>query len=194
MSQVRIERVPISSTQTPSVQHISSTQWLRLFSIHDPSVQHQKPLSWTRPSVQHPLGSTHPSVPHPPRSTHKNRHYVELNGLRCWTEGFLVFNWGVRWTEGFLVLYWGIFGPEREWPFCVELLSWTEGVWNREAHGSNSYQVRYWLIISYNGYLLITGFMIKQTIKINFDSTPYFLVNIDLFLKTSQTSQTVKHE
>ena len=65
-------RVLLSSTQTPSVQHNSSTQAPHLFSTQNSSVQHQKPLSLTpktplfhakNPSVQHlkPLSSTHPS-------------------------------------------------------------------------------------------------------------------------------------
>ena len=44
-------------------------------------------------------------------------------------------NWGRRvelrgfWfeTEGFLVWNSGILGAEKEWPFCVELMCWTEG-------------------------------------------------------------------
>ena len=45
-------RIPFSSTQTPSVQHISSTQWPHLFSIQNPSVQHQKALSSTSKTAQ----------------------------------------------------------------------------------------------------------------------------------------------
>ena len=37
--------VPLSSTQTPSNQHISSTQGPHLLSARNPSVQDQKPLS-----------------------------------------------------------------------------------------------------------------------------------------------------
>ena len=32
------------------------------------------------------------------------------------------------WTEGFLVLNWRILEAEKAWPFCVELMCWTEGV------------------------------------------------------------------
>ena len=39
--------VPLSSTQTPSVQHIGSTQVPHPFSTQNPSVQHQKSLSST---------------------------------------------------------------------------------------------------------------------------------------------------
>ena len=51
------------------------------FNSINPSVQHQKPLRSTHPSVPHSLSSTHPSVQHQKTSV-------------CWTEGFLVLNWG----------------------------------------------------------------------------------------------------
>ena len=61
-----------------------------------------------------------PSVPPPP----------QFQDVLNW--GVLVWNWGVYWTEGFLVWNWGILGAEKEWFFCVELMCWTEGVWNWE--------------------------------------------------------------
>ena len=39
---------------------------------------------------------------------------VKLRGFRCWTEGFLAWNWGV--------FNWGILGTENEWLFCVRLM------------------------------------------------------------------------
>ena len=53
-------RVPLSSTQTPSVQHISSTFGPHLFSPKNPSVPHQKPLS----STPTQFNTKNPSVPH----------------------------------------------------------------------------------------------------------------------------------
>ena len=44
---------PLSSTQTPSVQHISSTSGPHLFSPKNPWVPHQKPLSSKPLSVEH---------------------------------------------------------------------------------------------------------------------------------------------
>ena len=40
-----LERVPLSSTHTPSVQHIGSTLEPHAFNNQNPSVQHQKPSS-----------------------------------------------------------------------------------------------------------------------------------------------------
>ena len=75
------KRVPLSSTQTPSVQHISSTFGPLLFSPKNPSVPKTPQFNTTpqfhtkKPSVQHqnPLSSTpkipqfntSPSVQHP---------------------------------------------------------------------------------------------------------------------------------
>ena len=55
------KRVPLSSTQTPSVQHISSTFGPHLFSPKNPSVPHQKPVSSTQPPQFH---TENPSVQH----------------------------------------------------------------------------------------------------------------------------------
>ena len=57
---LKLLNFPLSSTQTPSVQHIDSTQGPHVFNTQNPSVQHQNL------SVQHqkPLSSTHFSVPH----------------------------------------------------------------------------------------------------------------------------------
>ena len=99
---LKILRVPVSSTQTSSVQHIGSTQGPHLFSTQNPSFQHQKPLS----STPKPLNSTSPSVPHqkPLSSTPKPPQF----------RGVLVWNWG-------------FFGVEcRGWNWCVELRE----VWN----------------------------------------------------------------
>ena len=52
--------VPLSSTQTSSVQHISFTRQPHLFSPQNPSVPHKKPLNFTHSSVPHhkPLSLT----------------------------------------------------------------------------------------------------------------------------------------
>ena len=52
---IDFSRVPLSSTQTPSIQHIGSTQGPHLFSTRNTSVPHQTPLS----STPKPLSSTH---------------------------------------------------------------------------------------------------------------------------------------
>ena len=126
-------RVPLSSTQTPSVPHIGSTKGPHLLSTQNPSVPppqfhtknssvqgtssvlHQKPLSSTPKPPQFHTKS--PSVPH------------RLYKIFC-QRGVL--NWGVfdvelrmcR-TEGFLVWDWEILGLKRSGPFvwnrCVEL-------------------------------------------------------------------------
>ena len=150
-------RVPLSSTQTPSVQHISSTPKTPQFNTI-PSVPLQKPLSSTPktlsstplsstpktpqfntiPSVplQKPLSSTHPlsSTPknpqfHPPQFHTKNPsvpHQKTLSStpLSCTPKTpqfhtkkalyrlYISELRGVCWTEGFLVLNWGVFGVE----------------------------------------------------------------------------------
>ena len=128
----------------------------KFFSVEEySSVQHQKPHSSTQPSkfhtknpsVQHtPLSSTpkspqfhtkNPSVPHQRWVTVKLA-YKELFWCGteevCWTEGFFELNWGgmlnwgvLVWNWGVLVWNWGILGAEKEWPFCLELMCWTEG-------------------------------------------------------------------
>ena len=55
----------------------------------------------------------------------ENEGCVDLRGFRCGTEGGVELRGG--WTEGFLVFNWGISGAEKERPFCVELMCWTEG-------------------------------------------------------------------
>ena len=66
------------------------------------------------------LSSTHPSVQHTPQ-LNKSLSFK----LRS------VLNWAVCWTEGCGelrdLLNWRFFGIEKEWPFCVELMCWTEG-------------------------------------------------------------------
>ena len=125
--------VPLSSTQTPSVQYqkpfssthplsstpktphfktpLSSTTKTPQFNTKTPSVAHPKPLSSTpkTSSVQHNLSSTHSSVQHQRSVTKKPQ-----KGHKAWcgSEGFLVWKWG-----GCLELR--VFGVEpRE---CVEL-------------------------------------------------------------------------
>ena len=213
-----LEWVPLSSTQTPSVQHISSTFGPHLFSPKNPSVPHQKPLSSTqtpqfhtkKPSVPPPLSST-PKNPqfHTKKALYKRalqfffsqtenavwngRKFDKFNCWRAWLRtrrcsrknSTTMREWnsaGIKWiriwtkmcwfkqlnlsnflpfhtafserkktvklaygtegvelrgfwcgTEGF-VLNWGVFGgelrdfgAEKEWPFCVELMCWTEG-------------------------------------------------------------------
>ena len=73
------DRVLLSCTQTPSVQHIGSTQGPRLFSTQNLSVQHLKPVS---------------STPKPPQF---NTVFV-WGGFWCWTEGF----WGLKRTGPFV--------------------------------------------------------------------------------------------
>ena len=119
----------------PSVQH------------RDPSIPHKKLLSSTPKTPQFNI-----KIPqfHTPLSStqflsegflvwNQRIFCVEVKGLElrgswCWTEGFLVWIWGVCGTEGFLVWNWGVFGvelkdlrAEKEWSFCVELMCWTEG-------------------------------------------------------------------
>ena len=85
-----------------------------------------------------------PSVPH--RKPFSSINPLVGNWVVCWTEGFWVWNWEfcgtegfsvwnwdvcgtevfLVWTEGFLVCNWVIFGAEKEWTFCVELMCWTE--------------------------------------------------------------------
>ena len=76
------------------------------------------------------------TVPH--QKSLRTEGCVELRGFRCGTEGCaelraygvelrVVWNWGMCGTEGFLVWNRGLLGPENEWPFCVELMCWTEG-------------------------------------------------------------------
>ena len=125
------DRVPLSSTQTPSVQQLGSTQrphQKRLnstpktpqFNKQTPSVQQQKLIS------SNPFSSTPKTL----------QFYTVFVWGVCWSEGFLMWNWGACWTEGSLVWNWGISGAEKEWPFCVELMCWTEG--GVELRGSNS--------------------------------------------------------
>ena len=97
----------LSSTHTPSVQHIGSTQGPHLFSTRNPSVPHQNPLSstpktpqnwrvcWTEECVE--LRAFCVKL----RGVWNWRVFgVELWNFWCWTERFLVWNWGVCWTEG----------------------------------------------------------------------------------------------
>ena len=131
--------VPLSSTQTPSFQHISFTQGPHFISPKYPSVPHQnpsvphknpsvphlKPLSsippqfHTRnPSVQAPLSSIPktpqfnkpPSVPQKNPSVPTPPQFLWNWGV-CGTEGCVELR-GVCWTEGLLVWNWGA---------CVEL-------------------------------------------------------------------------
>ena len=83
--------------------HSFSAPNISQFNTENPSVQHQKPFSSTPKAHQFntPLTST-------------SKKFVELRGFRYWTKGYLVLNWGML-------------GAEKEWPFCVELMCWTEG-------------------------------------------------------------------
>ena len=100
-----------------------NTEGPLLFSPQNPSVPHQKPLS-----------STHSPQFHTKKALYKQAlqwlfYGVELRGFWCWSEGFLVWNWGgwnwgifaveLRgfwcWTERFLVWNWGTFGAEKVW-------------------------------------------------------------------------------
>ena len=92
----------LSSTQKP----LSSTPKTTQFHTKDHSVPHNPLFHTKNPSVQHTL---------------KQKVFVwnwGVLGFRCWTEGFLVWNWGVCWTEGFLGLKWS--GP-FVWNWCFEL-------------------------------------------------------------------------
>ena len=154
--------VPLSSTQTPSVQHIGATQGPHLFSAQNPSVPHQKPLR-TEGCV--------------------TEGFLVWNWRVCWTEVFRVWKGGVCWTEGFSVLNRGVCGVElggfwcwtagcvelrgfwcgverfRCWTEgfsvlkrcgpCVELMCWTDGVCV-ELRGTPKNRINYknllWLI------------------------------------------------
>ena len=95
--------LPLSSTQGP---HFFSTQ---------------------NPSVQHPPQFNTPSVQHTPQLNIKTAFSVSEKKLWSSLIKSYFLNWGGCWTEGILVLNWGIFEAEKEWPFCVELMCWTEG-------------------------------------------------------------------
>ena len=117
----------------PSVQHISSTPKTPQFNTPLSSTPKTSQFNTKTPSVPHqkPLSSTHPLV-----KTVKLAYIVEelfFVWEVCWTEGFLVRNWRECWTKRFLVWNWGVFGVElrnfggwKKWPFCVELMCWTE--------------------------------------------------------------------
>ena len=83
-------RVPLSSTQTPSVQHISSTQG---------PFQHPKSLS----STTNTLSSIH----------------LNWGGFCGWTEGFLMWKWGVFIVELRSAWNWGVFGVKLR-----DVLNW----------------------------------------------------------------------
>ena len=86
-----------------------------------------------------PLSSTSPlsSTPETPQFHKKTSQFNTLLRKKlCWTEGFLVWNWGVCGTEGFLMWRRGSFGVELRGFYCgnegcVELRGFwcgTEGV------------------------------------------------------------------
>ena len=94
--------------------------------IGSPSVPHQKPIG----SAQKPLSST----PKTPQFNTKNSSLQHQKPLSS-TLSFLVWNWG-RWIWGVCgvelraVWNWGVFEAEKEWPFYVKMMCWTEWVWN----------------------------------------------------------------
>ena len=53
--------------------------------------------------------------------------YFVLSWRVCWTDGFYVLNWRVCWTKAFYVINRRTLSYEKEWPFCVELMFWTDG-------------------------------------------------------------------
>ena len=141
--------VPLSSTQTPSVQHIGSIRRPNFFSTQNPSGQYHKPVSSTPkslsfipktpqfnkkpPSVKHqkPLSST-------PKPTHLNSSWgvlsLDQRGVLNWSVSGVELRGG---SEGLMVWNREVFGvelrhlgAEKEWPFCVELMCWTEELWN----------------------------------------------------------------
>ena len=102
---VLVSQGPSSVPHPLSSRHQFHTKVPLLFSPQNPSVPHQKTLSCT-PPVQHtPLNSL----------------------IKSLYRAFLVLNWGGVLNWGVLVWNWGILGAEKEWPFCVELMCWTEG-------------------------------------------------------------------
>ena len=148
---ISLKIVPLSSTQSPSVQHIGSRQdhtfsapKISQFNIKNPSV------SYLNSSVPHlkPLSFT----PKPPQFNTPLSYFlseeflvwnwgifgVELRGGGV-SEGFLVWNWGVFdvevrgfwcWTGVFLVWNWGVFGVELRGFWCG-----TEGFWGLKRSG-----------------------------------------------------------
>ena len=126
----QLEREPLSSTHTASVQHIDSTLEPHPFSNQNPSVQHRNPsVPPENPSVppsqfNQPLSSTPktpqldtktPSAPHRKFLSSKPRipQFDTVGWLTRCVELRGVLNWG------FLMLNRGVFG--------VELMCWTEG-------------------------------------------------------------------
>ena len=105
---------PLSST------HRFNTMTER-FQRQNPSVPNQKPLSSTTSSVQHPkfLNLT-PKTP--------QFHTLSARrGFRCWTEGFLVLNWG-------------IFGAKKVWSLCgTDVLNWG-GLCGTEGYSTKCYR------------------------------------------------------
>ena len=139
-------RPPQFNTSVPLMDHTFSAPKIPQFHTKNPSVPHQKPLSSTRKPPQ--FHTKNPSVPSPQFHT-KNpsvQYSFSLRDVWNWvvfSEAFFVLNWGILgvelrgfwcWTEGFLLWKWGVFGVglrdfevEKEWPFCVELMCWTQG-------------------------------------------------------------------
>ena len=54
-----------------------------------------------------------------------------------------MWSWGECWTEGFFVWNWRISRAEKEWPFCAELMCWTEGGVELRGTLSNLLQFRW---------------------------------------------------
>ena len=88
LCKIVIYRVPLSSTQTPLVQHIGSTHGPNLFGSLNPSVQHNKSLSSTPKTPQfNTLLSITPKNPSSTQTAVPYKGCVELRSFRCGTEG-----------------------------------------------------------------------------------------------------------
>ena len=130
-------RVPLSSTQTTSVQHIGFTQGPHLFSTQNPSVSHQKPLGSTAKiphfqppqfqtenpqfhtplsSTLQPRSSTQPSVPHRLYGLFEFCEFLD-DAFVVWKRGGLGVELRAFWceTEGYFQLRGFLCGTEGFW-------------------------------------------------------------------------------
>ena len=148
-------RPPLFKTLIQHTDHTFSAPFQHLFNTKNSSVQHTSEFKTPFSSTTKTVSSTQETVKGELNwrlcwtewcVEVKNVFNWRVSGLNC----RLVLNWGVFWLEdfsllscrffgveltgvlnlGFFVRNWRILGAEKEWPFCVELMCWTEGVWN----------------------------------------------------------------